>query len=115
MSFRVIVIDESDEDEDVLMLNEEVEEEDVADAIVEMVEEGEIETFEECSTVCDFVSEMLKKAGVEIDYVDTNTHEAHEVMINELRGMKLVKKEEGNGEKKIKKIVKKENGNGKKR
>lgn len=106
MSYRVIVIDESDEDEHVLMLNEEVEE-DVADAVVEMVEEGEIETFEDCSTVCNCITEMLKEAGV--------AAEDHDAMIEELEGMRLVKKvvegekEEkrngGNGKKK--KVVKK--------
>lgn len=109
MSFRVIVMDESDEDETVLMLNGEVDEEEIVDSIVELVEEGEIETFEECSTVCNRISEMLEEAGIKA--------EDHDDMIEALENLKLIKKVvEGNGnEGKVKKIVKKENGNGKKR
>lgn len=92
---RIVVINEETEE---LIINELINEE-LADDIVEMVEEGEVETFEECANVCDKVSEMLSEAGIET--------EDHDEMIAGLDGLKLVKKEEGNGGNGKKRVVKK--------
>ncbi len=84
MAYRMIIIDEENDE---LLKNE------VFD------EEYEDESCEGCEEVCDKVSEMLMDAGIETD--------DHEEMIEALDGMRLVKKENGNG----RKIVKKNGGN----
>ena len=86
MVYRQIIIDE---DNGELLKNETFD------------EEYEDESCEGCEEICGRVSEMLEEAGIET--------EDHDEMLEALEGMKLVKKDNGNGNGK-KKIVKK-NGN----
>jgi len=90
----------------VLIINEETQElienklinEELADQISGIVEDGFIETYEECEIVCSTVAEMLDDAGIDTD--------GHDDMLKELEDLKLVKKDVNpeSNKKKIKKI-----------
>lgn len=79
---RVIIIINEETGE--LLKNELIGEE-LADQISGIVEEGFIETYEQCETVCSNVSKMLDDAGI--------STEDHDEMIEELEKLKLVKKD----------------------
>jgi len=108
MECRVLVINEETEE---VMKNERIDEE-FAQSIVDMIDCGDDNESCECGgceEVCNWVGGMLEEAG--IDECD------HEEMLEALEGMRLVKKESGNGNggKKVVKVVKKEKvvkGNG---
>ncbi len=77
---RIIIINEESGE---LLKNELIEEE-LADQITGIVEDGFVDTYEQCETICSNVSKMLEEAGIEAD--------EHEEMIDALEDLKLVKK-----------------------
>ena len=95
---RIIIINEETGD----LLKNELIEEDLADQISGIVEDGFVDNYEECETICSTVTSMLDNIGI--------ATEDHDEMISELEDLKLVKKENGNGKvkKKVLKLVKKE-------
>jgi len=83
MSYRIIIIDEDTEE---LVRNQEVVDSEEIDQIEKILDEGVIETHDECESVCDVVSEMLSEVG------EDGTSD-HDTMISTLEEYKLVKKE----------------------
>ena len=90
----------------VLIINEETQElienklinEELADQISGIVEDGFIETYEECEIVCSTVAEMLDDAGIDTD--------GHDDMLKVLKDLKLVKKDVNTESNKTKKPIK---------
>lgn len=78
---RIIIINEESGE---LLKNELIEEE-LADQISGIVEDGFIETYEQCETICSNVTKMLDDAGIDTDN--------HDEMIDALGDLKLVRKE----------------------
>lgn len=78
---RVIIINEESGE----LLENELIEEELADQIVGIVEDAEVDNYEECEVICSVVTKMLEEAGIEA--------EDHDEMIKELGGLKLVKKD----------------------
>lgn len=79
---RVVVIDEENED---LLISKSVDEE-LADQIVGIVEDGEIDNYEECEQVCSQVVRMLEDIGINCDG-------DHDKIMKELKSTVLIKKE----------------------
>ncbi len=78
---RIIIINEESGE---LLKNELIEEE-LADQIYGVVEDGFIENYEGCETICSNISKMLEDAGIKADG-------DHEEMLDALEDLKLVKK-----------------------
>jgi len=91
---RVLIINEGTQE---LIENKLINEE-LADQISGIVEDGFIETYEECEIICSMVTELLDEIGI--------STEDHDEMIKELKDLKLVKKDVNpeSNKKKIKKI-----------
>lgn len=79
---RILIINEESGE---LLKNELIEEE-LADQIAGIVEDGFVDNYEQCETICSNVSKMLEDAGIKAD-VD------HEEMLDALGDLKLIRKE----------------------
>lgn len=86
MTYRIIIIDEDTEE---LVRNQEVVDSEEIEQIEKILDEGVIETHDECEEVCDVVSTMIMEAGRS----DVNLND-HDEMISVLEDMILVNKEE---------------------
>jgi len=80
--YRIIIIDEENGE---LLTNELIDEE-LSEQITGIVEDGEIDNYEECETVCSEVLSMLEKIGIDTDG-------DHDLILKELKKMMFVKKE----------------------
>ncbi len=78
---RIIIIHEESGE---LLKNDLIDEE-LADQISGILEDGYIENYEGCETICSNVSKMLEDAGIKA--------EGHEEMIDALEDLKLIRKE----------------------
>lgn len=80
--YRIIIV--KDEESGELLKNELIDEE-LADQIAGIVEDGEVDNYEECEQVCSQVAKMLDDAGI--------STEDHDEMLDALGDLKLVRKE----------------------